>query len=215
MAKKVLLVLVLVALLSGTVFAESKHNPGEMLIGINIGLAFTPDFFKITDSSLSRGNYAITYDLGASFDYYIFNWLSVNSGLFIHSGIYLLWDKPYPLEFAKNETFTDWVKTPVCLTLPLMFHVNIPVVDFLYLGAGVNLNLPVGSLIDSNIGIDTKGKFFLGIPIDFGFDFIKPAKRGGARFFFRVTPEIHSGGKPVLIGFIVQPYNFKIGRKAN
>ena len=209
MGKKIFLILVLAVFLSGSVFAE-RHEAGDMLLGIDLGFNLTPSFFSVTGDSVPKGNYAITFDLGLNFDYYLFNWLSFNSGLFMYSGIYLLLDKPLTEETLENTTFTDWAKTPICLTIPLMGHVNIPAVDFLYLGAGLNFNLPVSSMLSTELpDVDTKGKFFLGIPIDLGFDFIKSGK-GGSRFFFRITPEIHSGGTPVLIGFMWQIYNFRI-----
>ena len=214
MKKKLLLILILIAIISGGVFAQNRHNPGEMLLGIDLGLGLTPDFFSITEDSLPIGNYAITFDLGLNFDYYVSYWLSINSGLFAHPGVYLLLNKPLTEENLKDTEVTDWAKTPICLTIPIMAHINVPHVEWLYLGAGLNLNIPVASMLDSVIkDIDTKGKFFVGIPIDMGFDFIRAAKRGGTRLFFRITPEIHSGGTPVIIGFMVQPYNFKIVKK--
>jgi len=206
MVKKAFLVLILIALLSGTVFAQ-KHKSGDMLLGIDLGMGITPSFSKVKNDNIPSGNYAITFDLGLNFDYYLYRWLSLSSGLFMHSGIYLLWDKPFDIEF---QDLTDWAKTPICFTLPVMAHINVPVVEWLYLGAGVTLNFPVASLLDKDVhDIDTKGKFYLGIPFDLGFDFIKAGK-GGSRFFFRVTPEIHKGGTPILVGFMWQIYNFKI-----
>jgi hypothetical protein len=75
-------------------------------------------------------------------------------------------------------------------------------------GAGVNLNIKALDLVKTVPG----DPFFIGIPIDFGFDMIKPGK-GGSRFFFRVTPEIHEKGTPIPIGFIWQIYNWKIAGK--
>ena len=215
MRKKILFVLVLIVLFSGSVVfgQNSKHKSGDMLLGIDLGMGLTPSFFSAVSASdeISKGNYAITFDLGLNFDYYLFDWLSFNSGLFTHSGIYLLCDKPLPVD--NDITLTDWAKTPICFTIPVMAHINVPVVEWLYLGAGVTLNFPTSSMLDTElVGIDTKGKFFLGIPLDFGFDSVKPGK-GGSRFFFRVTPEIHSGGTPVLVGFMWQVYNFKIYSK--
>jgi hypothetical protein len=57
-----------------------------------------------------------------------------------------------------------------------------------------------------------KGDFFVGLPIDIGFDSVKPG-RGGGRFFFRITPEFHKKGVAVPIGFIWQIYNWKIYSK--
>lgn len=210
MAKKIIVALILIALFSGSVFGlNNKHESGNMLLGIDLGVGVTPSMYNVKENTIPTGNYAVAFDVGLNFDYYLFNWLSLSSGIFMHSGIYLFLDKPLDT-IVTNTKFTDWVTTPVCFTLPIMAHFNIPVVDFLYLGAGLTLNFPVSSMLDSQLpGIDTKGKFYLGLPIDLGFDFIKPG-RGGARFFFRITPEIHEPGTPVLVGFMWQIYNFKI-----
>jgi hypothetical protein len=64
-------------------------------------------------------------------------------------------------------------------------------------------------MVDGLAGIDTKGDFFVGLPIDIGFDLVKPG-RGGGRFFFRITPEFHEKGTVLPIGFIWQMYNWKI-----
>lgn len=208
MAKRVLLVLLLLALLAGAVFSESKHKGGDLLLGIDLGFGITPSISKVTEDSVPAGNYAVAFDFGVNLDYYLTSWFSINSGIFTHAGAYLLLNKP--LIYVNDSNFTDWAKTPVCFTVPIMAHINIPVVDFLYLGAGITLNMPVSSMLDSEFPtVDTKGKFFLGIPIDFGFDFIRSGK-GGSRLFFRLTPEIHKGGTPVLFGLMWQIYNFKI-----
>ena len=212
MVKKGLIVLVLFAFLSGSLFAQ-KHLAGDMLLGIDLGMGVTPSISKVGGDSIPSGNYAITFDFGLNFDYYMFKWLSLSSGIFTHAGIYLLWDKPYSLIFLGDDNFTDWAKTPICFTLPIMAHINVPVIEWLYLGAGLTLNFPVSSMLDRDLpGIDTKGDFYLGIPIDLGFDLVKAGK-GGSRFFFRVTPEIHKGGTPILIGFMWQIYNFRIYSK--
>jgi len=207
MKKKIFLVLLVLTLLAGSVFAESKHKAGDLLIGLDLGAFITTNIFTVREDTIPKGDYAVAFDLGLNVDYYLFNWLSFSSGLFMHGGAYLLWDKPFELA----GDFSDWAKTPVCFTLPVIAHINVPILDFLYFGAGVTLNFPVSSLWDEAEahGIDTKGGFYLGIPLDFGFDFIKTGK-GGSRFFFRVMPEIHKGGTPILVGFIWQPYNFKI-----
>lgn len=203
MAKRVLLVLILFAVLAGSVFSESRHESGDLLLGLDIGWGFTPKIFKLSAVTL-LGNYAWAFDVGLNLDFYLFNWLSLNSGVFVHGGPYLLLKEAT----TGNVNFLDMAKTPICLTFPVMAHINIPGADVLYLGAGLTLNIPVASMTDS-LGIDTKGTFFAGLPIDFGFDFIK-AGGGGSRFFFRITPEFHKSGTPVLVGFMWQLYNFKL-----
>jgi hypothetical protein len=65
---------------------------------------------------------------------------------------------------------------------------------------------------DANIEFGTKGKFFVGLPIDIGFDFIR-AGRGGARLFFRLTPEFHENGTAIPIGLVLQVWNWKVYSK--
>jgi len=212
--KKFILIVLMLALLSGTVFAQ-KHNAGEMLLGLNLGTNITPTFGKVTGSGIPpMGNYAITFSGGLTFDYYLFSWLSLNTGVFSYPGLYLLLDKDITKIEWENTKLTDWAKAPVCFTIPIMAHINVPVLTFLYAGIGLNLNFPVSTLVEGDHAGETIGGFFLGIPIDLGFDFIKAGK-GGGRFMFRMTPEFHSGGTVFLTGFMWQIYNFrlkKVGR---
>ena len=221
MVKKVLLASLLFALLTGVVFSQqSRHQEGDLLIGINIGASVSPNFFNVLSDDIPKGNYGLAVEAGVNVDYYLFSWLSFNSGLLIRPGLYLLEDSVYfqgrPPGMPPNVPWDrgDWYKRsliPLCLTIPVMAHVNIPVLDFLYVGAGVNLNIPMLSWMetDAPAGTDTKGGFFIGVPIDIGFDFIKGGN-GGSRLIFRVTPEFHKGGTPVLFGLIWQIHNFKI-----
>jgi len=217
--KNKLLILVLAVCITGGLFAQGadsdsvhKHEPFDMLIGINFGLGLTPNIFSaFSGGDISKGNYALVFDFGLTFDFYLFNWLSFNSGLMLHPDIYLILDQNWDDD---NISFTDIAATPLCLTIPLMAHVNVPYVEWLYAGIGLNLNFPITSLLDSVAkDVDTKGDFFVGVPIDIGFDMIKPGK-GGSRFFFRITPEIHKKGTAIPIGFIWQIYNWKISGKS-
>jgi len=207
MNNKVLLVFLLVLLIAGSAFSQRqhKHESGNMLFGIDVGMGITPtrNFAKLASESVPSGNYAFTFDLGLNLDYYLFSWLSINSGLLMHSGMYLLLDGAL---FFGGDKFYEYAYMPICLTVPIMAHINVPFVEWLYLGAGVHLNFPVSTIPISN---SSKGDFFIGVPIDLGFDFIKAGK-GGSRFFFRVTPEFHYGKTPILIGFMWQMYNFKL-----
>ncbi|MDR2716721.1 MAG: hypothetical protein LBB89_01460 [Treponema sp.] len=215
MAKKGLIILVLAVVIAGVALAqeEHKHQPSDVLIGLNYGMGMTPNIGGVLGDpeNISRGNYAIVFDFGLTADFYVFNWLSFNTGLLLHPDIYLLWDQDPEEEF---DNFTDIAATPLCLTVPLAAHINIPKVEWLYAGIGLSLNFPVASLLDSVIDEDTKGKFFVGMPVDLGFDFIQPG-RGGMRFFFRVTPEFHKHGTTVPIGFIWQIWNWKVYGKKN
>ena len=215
--KNLVLVLFMVVLLAGRAFAqeENKHQSGDVLIGLNFGFGITPNmfgFFKNLDAGkIPQGNYAYIIDFGITGDFYIFNWLSVNTGLLLHHDIYVLLDR----DISGDYGISDIAMAPLCLTIPISAHVNIPKVEWLYAGIGLNLNIPLMGMFDSTvksirgIDVDTKGDFFVGMPIDFGFDFIRPGK-GGARFFFRITPEFHKKGTTVPIGFIWQIWNWKV-----
>ena len=227
MAKKGLLVLILMILIAGSVFAQygsgiPKHEPFDMLLGLNVGGGFTwwelPNLF----GGLKKGNYGGYFSLGATFDFYLFNWLSFTSGMLYQPNMFILLDYDFGdslFDALDDEDFDfdtlvddlgDAAFLPAVLTIPLMVHVNIPAVDFLYVGAGININIP---LIDKFYANDTKRGVFIGFPIDFGFDFMKP-DRGGPRFFMRVTPEFHGGfgntsKMTVPIGLVWQITNFK------
>jgi hypothetical protein len=184
-----------------------------MLLGLNTGFGITlniGDVLSIRDGTIPKGNYALVFDFGLSYDFYLFYWLSFNTGLLWHPDIYVLLDQDFNNDSI--DSFTDIAATPLCLTIPLAAHVNIPKVEWLYAGVGLNLNIPIYGMLDEvAAGVDTKGAFFVGLPIDIGFDFVKPGK-GGGRFFFRITPEFHEKGTTVPIGFIWQIYNWRIGK---
>jgi hypothetical protein len=212
MAKKGLLALVLASVLARGIFAQEdihKHQSFDMLLGLNSGIGITPNmgelFSSLNNSRIPSGNYALAYDFGLTYDFYLFNWLSFNTGLLLHPDVYLVLDQ----DLENVDNFTDIAATPLCLTIPLAAHINVPKVEWLYAGIGLNLNIPISGIFDGLAGIDTKGDFFAGLPIDIGFDFVKPG-RGGGRFFFRITPEFHENGTAVPIGFIWQIYNWKL-----
>jgi hypothetical protein len=217
MKKKIVLVLLMVVLLAGRTFAqgESKHQQFDVLIGLNFGLGITPSMFeffnsiRVEEAKIPKGNYAVICDFGITGDFYLFNWLSVNTGLLLHPGEYVLLDH----DLRGGYGIIDVAAAPLCLTIPIAAHVNIPKAEWLYAGIGLSFNIPLLSMLDSTtneeIYVDTKGKFFIGLPIDLGFDFIRPGK-GGARFFFRITPEFHEKGTVVPIGFIWQIWNWKV-----
>jgi hypothetical protein len=216
MAKKGLFVLVSACFIAGGVFAQDsdavhKHEPFDMLLGVNLGLGITPnigDLFSISSGVLPKGNYALTFDFGLTYDFYLFNWLSFNTGLLLHPDIYAILNQ----DLNGVDSYADVAATPLCLTIPFAVHVNVPKAEWLYVGVGLTLNLPVSGMLDEVTGIDTKGDFFVGLPVDLGFDYIKAGK-GGGRFFFRITPEFHKKGTVLPIGFMFQMYNWKIYSK--
>jgi hypothetical protein len=187
-----------------------KHQPFDMLLGLNLGVGISPNVGELvsslSDQRLPKGNYAAIYDFGLTYDFYLFSWLSFSTGSLLHADMYIILDH----DLKNVDKVTDIAAAPVCLTIPLMVHFNIPKVEWLYAGFGLNFNIPIMSMLDSVVSsIDTKGDPFVGLPIDIGFDFVKPG-RGGGRFFFRITPEFHKNGTTLPIGFIWQIYNWKI-----
>ncbi len=255
MVKKIVILIALLAVLgAGAVFADDEdietreevqaetqpevraeakphhHQPFDVLVGLNSGLGITPSFFELIGSftsgsgSIPVSNYALTFDLGLTADFYLFPWLSFNTGLLLHPDFYILLEK----DFA--------VGLPVCLTIPIGVHINVPYVEWLYAGIGLNLNIPLFSPMDNltdlipdmandllkeYTGIDIKnlkGDFFVGLPIDIGFDTFKNKKpgekKGGGRFFFRITPEFHKNGMTTVpIGFMWQIWNWNVYAK--
>jgi len=47
-------------------------------------------FGNLSKGEIPQGNYAITFDLGVIGDFYLFRWLSFNTGLFVYPDIYVL-----------------------------------------------------------------------------------------------------------------------------
>jgi len=214
MAKKQLFLgLVLAGVVSGFAFAQDaethKHQAGDMLVGIDAGLGVTTnigDFFKNTN--IPKGNYAFVFEAGVHYDYYLSSLLSATTGLLYRNDIYFITDKD------QNAGFNEVAKMPFCFTVPIEFHVNIPDLEWLYAGVGVNLNLafatPAGQgTYKGRSADDWRGdRFFVGLPIDLGFDFIR-AGHGGPRIFFRITPEFHSNGTVLPLGVLCQFWNWR------
>jgi len=215
MAKRIILAFFLVFVLTGSVFSaeQFKHQRGDMYAGINLGMGFTPSLFNVfsVGNSFPKGNYALTFDAGLSYDYYQTGWLSFSAGLSTHFGMYAFLTQDLPLR--QNAGFFGIASTPVSLAIPLSAHINIPYVSFLYAGIGMSLNIPLVSILKSDDPDDIRqpemNDVFLGMPIDIGFD-LMPTDSGGMRFFFRLTPEFHRSGTVMPIGFVWQVFNLKI-----
>jgi hypothetical protein len=164
--------------------------------------------------------------VGLNYDLYFFHWLSISTGISLRPmlAVVLKEDKDkFHLSYEQDD-ITVIIRNPVSLTFPLQLHINVPFAEWLYLGAGVNINIPVekfnvSSLIKYNYGSAKKGEIFLSIPIDLGFDSIKPGK-GGSRFFFRYELSyldslsfLDSDNKINSYGFIWQLHNFKLNHR--
>ena len=119
MKKKLVLTLLIAALMAGRAFAqeeqkqeeqkqeELKHQPFDVLVGLNFGLGISPNMFglfeSITKGQIPQGNYALIFDFGITGDFYVFNWLSVNTGLLLHPDIYVLLNKELSGEFELSD----------------------------------------------------------------------------------------------------------------
>jgi hypothetical protein len=123
---------------------------------------------------------------------------------------------------AANQFFDNaHMNAGLYLQIPFMVHFNIPVVEFLYLGAGVAANIPVwgpDSLVGDNIAKYFKdgiaGNTFLSVPIDVGFDFCKRGRGSGARLLFRIQPEFFQGGfMSCPISLTWQIWNWRVHSK--
>jgi hypothetical protein len=212
--KKIFCWLVLANIITPAIFSQTEkpsiHQPFDVLIGLNIGFGGM-ETGNITHKK--AGTLVISADLGVTGDFYIFNWLSVTTGLLLHPEGHLILDSDISEINGESFSLTDYAATPICLTIPISTHINIPHVEWLYAGLGLHINMPVASLLGSaNLDVDTKGGVFLSLPIDLGFDLIK-ADKGGARFFFRVTPTFLEKGVVVPVGFIWQIHNWKVYSK--
>ncbi|MDR1239358.1 MAG: hypothetical protein LBK27_04525 [Treponema sp.] len=219
--KKIIGLLVMVCVLSAAIFAQEdvrkhQHEPLDMLLGINLGTSLFLEF-KDMATDKPKASFFRSADFGLTYDFYVFSWLSATTGLFLHPQFSIIWKE----EYANRPDIEakDIIQFPLCLTIPLQAHVNVPRAEWLYLGAGVNLNIPITSLmgeaakVTGLIGLETfdsKGKFFVSVPLDFGFDLIQ-SRDGGARFFFRFTPAFLEQKTLVPFGIVCQIYNFRIG----
>ena len=214
MAKRFFLGFILILVLTGVVFSaeQFKHQRGDMYVAFNPGMGFTPNLFGVISVGdyFPGGNYALTFDLGLSYDFYQTGWLSFGAGLSAHFGMYTFLRQYLPVR--ANTGFFDIAAAPLALTIPLSAHINIPYVSFLYAGVGMSINIPLVSLLyseDPDSIRQYEEDVFLGIPIDIGFD-LMPEGSGGMRIFFRITPEFHVSGTVVPIGFVWQVFNLKI-----
>ncbi|MCL2832694.1 MAG: hypothetical protein FWD78_05955 [Treponema sp.] len=219
MIKKIVCILVLLALISGAAFAQfspHKYKSMDMLLGLDFGMGATYNAYNLSSFPWQKANYAAAVDFGLNYDVYLFPWLSLSTGVLGRTGVYFSLNA----EMAEdNIDLTGIAKTPVSVTIPLSFHINIPYVNFLYIGAGAAINIPVYnwsvtelSVGDNKYTFGAKGGMFISTPIDFGFDLVK-ANKGGSRFILRFAPEFHQEGMYLPVGFMWQFYNFRIYSK--
>jgi hypothetical protein len=212
--KKMASFVVLAVVLSSFGFAQEKpasetahrYKPFDMLLGFSAGGGFNMKgrpFELEQDSFFIVDAYA-----GVNYDFYILNWLSASTGLYAYEVVSM----NNKADLSNSDlTASDVMRTPFALTIPLSAHVNMPGLEWLYLGAGMNFNIPLFSLLASNPNIpDTKGDPYISLPIDVGFDFTA----GGSlwRILFRATPHFFKPDTLVTFGLMVQR-NIKIYSK--
>ena len=170
-----------------------KHQFLDNYFGVGIGAA-----------GMKTGDYGIfSADLGVSYGFYLHEWISINTGLLFHTEIYS----------GKNLlTANEPILTPLCFTIPFGVHFNIPKIEWLYTGVSIAVNIPIAGFGSGGQNVFPGNNVFISLPIDLGFDFIKPGK-GGSRVFFRITPTFHNEGTAFPIGFVWQIYNWKVFAK--
>jgi hypothetical protein len=170
---------------------QKKHQFLDNYFGVGVGVGG----MRMYDNGI------FTAALGVSYDFYLHDWLSINTGLLFHTEMY-----------SDQNLLTDSepMVTPLCFTIPFGVHFNIPGIEWLYSGVNVAVNIPIADLRSpGDPDFSSRGNVFVSLPIDLGVDFIKPG-RGGPRVFFRVTPTFHKGGIAVPVGLVWQIYNWKV-----
>jgi hypothetical protein len=228
-----------------------KHSAGDMLLGLNFGFfgvmmnanplsAFSSvtDSLRLETEEAGPGNFNVNasidlpkffatariLNLGLSFEYYIFHWLTAGTGLWFgpevnvatSGGTSSISVNAATTEAeAKQKAVTEiseviHVQAGLFLTIPFNVHFNIPKVEWLYSGLGVEIHIPVSdaglsSFLGSEVadiisylpGGGIAGKTFISMPIDIGFDFSRVKANGRAarsRLFFRIEPEFFGNG---------------------
>jgi hypothetical protein len=211
--KKMASVVVLAAVLSSFGFAQEepasevvhKYNPYDMLLGFSGGGGFN---MKGSALELKRNSYFIVDAyVGMNYDFYILNWFSASTGLYV----YEVMSANIPSDLPDGVALADVMRTPISITFPLSAHVNMPGLEWLYLGVGVNFSIPIFSLSVGSPDLpDTKGDPYVSLPIDLGVDFTMGDKP--KRILFRVTPYFFETGTLVTFGIMFQN-NMKVYSK--
>jgi hypothetical protein len=235
--------------------ATHKHSAGDMLLGLNWSFAGAmmntnpvTAFSEVGDSlkfdpKVIGNNYSVDVsidlprffatarilNLGISYEYYIFHWISVGTGLGFGPEVNVATQGGTTketltgtIDYAKTEEAVKdaakqaainkalevvHVQAGLFLTIPFNVHINIPKVEWLYGGLGVEIHIPVSDAgFDALVGADIakylpggsiKGKTFVSMPIDIGFDFSRIKSNGKpamSRLFFRIEPEFLGEG---------------------
>jgi hypothetical protein len=159
--------------------------------------------------------------LGVSYEYYVFHWMTVGTGLGFSPEVNTATKGGRSSIVVTGEMNEDdakqaavdeilslvHIQAGLFLTIPFNVHFNIPKVEWLYGGLGLEIHVPISDLgLDSLLPADIikylpggsiKGETFVSLPIDIGFDLCRVKKNGKpalGRLFFRIEPEFLSGG---------------------
>jgi hypothetical protein len=201
----------------------------DMLIGVNAGIGYARQTFNYYTLSNVGANY-MNMTLGPTFEVYIFDWLSANSGVLVRGDFGYASGK-----FGETNSTKHMIDIyPQSVVLPIAGHVNLPFMPWLYAGAGISFNFPLFNVAGSREPSDFSRnlwlysysaedfkkleKVFISIPIDIGIDMMKDNQKNGSRLFLRIAPEFHK--KDVLwkvtvlvpVGLMYQ-YNFRVYRQ--
>ncbi|MDR0684072.1 MAG: hypothetical protein LBF83_02955 [Spirochaetaceae bacterium] len=183
-----------------------KYKSLDMLLGFSGGGGFNMkgDAFQLEKDSY----FIVDAYVGVNYDFYILYWLSASTGLYV----YEIMSVNNKVDLSDtNTTLTDVMRTPIALTLPISAHVNMPRLEWLYLGAGMNFHIPLFSMIPASSGMpDTKGDPYISLPIDVGVDFKAGNKL--CRILLRATPHFFEPDTLVTFGIMFQN-NIKIYSK--
>ena len=201
--KKFLILFIIVIGLTSIVFAQdeeeaeiavnqAKHQAFSNYFGINIG----GGAMKLNDGTIFTANFGISYD------FYLFPWFSISSGILFHQELY----QNQPTD--SNRFVPEG--NPFCFTIPIGVHFNMPNAEWLYTGINFAFNIPITNANSpSTQDAYTINDVFYSMPVHLGFDFINAGK-GGSRLFFKITPTFYNGGVSVPVGFVWQIYNWRI-----
>jgi hypothetical protein len=172
--------------------AQTKHQSFSHYLGPSLGVGA----MRMNEGAI------FTFDIGASYSFYLFDWLSISGSVIAHQELYL--NQP------SDDTRMVPAGNPFCITVPIGLHFNVPKAEWLYAGFNFALNFPMFNMNSPQNGYSTEDEIFISLPIDFGLDLMKPGK-GGSRVFLTVTPTFHKGGIAVPVGFVWQIHNWRIG----
>ena len=159
--------------------------------------------FNLSGAGMKMNPGAVfTANLGIVYDFYVLEWLSINTGLLFHQEVF------HNRALGDKQIGPDG--NPFCFTIPLGLHFNIPKAEWLYAGVNFAWNIPVfDSKRPSEQSVYSTKDVFLSLPIDMGLDLRKPDGRG-SKLFFRITPTFHKGGTLVPVGLVWQINFWKI-----